>query len=998
MPEMNDAQKQTMKDLLETQKIAKIGTWRLDLATNEVAWSEELYRMCGIDSGFPPPPYTEHMKLFSADSWQRLSSALNTTRTTGIPYELELETIKPDGSSGWMWVRAEAEKDASGNIVSIWGSAQDITTRKKIEQELKDSEERFQLLFNKAPLGYQSLDSDGYFLEVNQKWLDLLGYTKEEVIGKWFGDFLCPEYVDGFRKRFSIFKAQGYIHSEFEMRNKSGQKLFIAFDGKIGYDPHGKFKQTHCILQDITKQRAAEKALQDSEERYKCLFENSGVGIGYYTTDGHLISINKKALEFMGGKIEDYVGKSIRDFAPAAEADRYLERMNAALSTDDPQKYEDHLVLGCGPVWLVSTYSRVKNIAGDLIGIQITSLDVTDRKKAQQALFESQITIKAAFENNQAGILIADAPDGRLRYTNKAGLIIGNINEEELSNNINGAHYQDIWEILHYDGTPFDPADVPLIRALHSGEAFSEEMLIRRRGFEDRYVVSNAAPLRDATGEITASMVIMIDVTEKRQSEQIIRKQNELFSSLLKLLPVGVFMVDAADGKPLIVNEMAKTLLGRGIFPNTNKSNLSQVYQALKESTGEPYPPSEMPIILGMSGLSAHIDDMIVERPDGTRIQLEVFGSPVLNAEGHPWAGLTTFLNITERKKAENDLIYLSYHDSLTGLKNRRFYENELKRLDTADNLPFSVIMCDVNGLKLINDSFGHSSGDQFLMKAAETLQSACRPGDILARIGGDEFAVLLPKTHSEEALRIVKLMQQSASKIKIANIDLSISFGYETKTSNKQSLREVLANAENHMYRHKLYEHTSAKNKTIEIIMNTLFEKSNRESMHSNRVSSICYAIASKMNFDKDEVNKIRMAGLVHDIGKIGIHEDILNKPGKLTAEEREQINTHPEIGWRILSSSSELSELANFILNHHEKWDGTGYPNGTSGDKIPREARIIAVADSYDAMTSERTYRAALTREEAINELRRCSGTQFDAEIVAIFIEKVLPYEDFG
>ncbi len=193
-------------------------------------------------------------------------------------------------------------------------------------------------------------------------------------------------------------------------------------------------------------------------------------------------------------------------------------------------------------------------------------------------------------------------------------------------------------------------------------------------------------------------------------------------------------------------------------------------------------------------------------------------------------------------------------------------------------------------------------------------------------------------------------------------------------------------------MYRHKLYERSSTRSKTIEIIMSTLFEKSSRESQHSNRVSAICKAIASKMNLDKDDVNKIRIAGLVHDIGKIGIDETILNKAGLLNSDEREQINKHPEIGWRILSSANEFSELAQFILDHHEKWDGSGYPNGLKGKSIPLEARIISVADAYDAMTSARSYKAGVTREEAVNELKRCAGTHFDPDIVKVFVDKVL------
>lgn len=262
MSKMDDKQKQTIKDLLETQKITRIGTWRLDLATSRVVWSEGLYRISERDSSLLAPSPSDHMKLFTSESWQRLSEAHENAITHGVPYDLELETVKPDGSHGWVWVQAEAEKDESDNIVSIFVVAQDITGHKRIEEELRRSEERFQLLFDKAPLGYQSLDVNGFFLEVNQKWLDTLGFTREEVLGKWFGDFLCPEYVDGFRDRFPIFKAQGFIHSEFEMLSKSGQRLFIAFDGKIGYSLNGDFRQTHCILQDITKQKAAERAVQ----------------------------------------------------------------------------------------------------------------------------------------------------------------------------------------------------------------------------------------------------------------------------------------------------------------------------------------------------------------------------------------------------------------------------------------------------------------------------------------------------------------------------------------------------------------------------------------------------------------------------------------------------------------------------------------------------------------------------------------------------------------
>ena len=985
--------KQNNRDLLESQRIAHLGTWRMDLATNQIVWSEELYKMYGFDPSSPPPPFSEHMKLFTPESWKNLSESLNLARTLGIPYELELETITSDGSNGWMWVRGEAVNDSKGSIVSLWGAAQDITERKKTENEVRQREERFQLLFNKAPLGYQSLDFEGRFIDVNQKWLDTLGYSKENVIGKWFGDFLCPEYVESFRKRFPIFKAQGYIHSEFEMLSKDGQRLTISFEGKIGYGDDGEFKQTHCILQDITDQRKAEKALFESEERYKCLFEYSGVAISYYTTDGIVISYNKKMIENIGGKAEDYIGKSFGDVFQSTYAPKFYARLKKAALCEQPQQYEDYFVLNAEPKWFSSTYARVMNLTGEVIGVQIASTDITERKKAEEELSESQAILKAAFENSQAGIAIADAPDGKLRYVNKAGLLIRDKSEEELVKNIDIHNYASAWRILRLDGTPYAEDEVPLTRAVLYGETCSEEFVIRRDNHEDRYVLANAVPIRDSNNRIKAGMLVFLDETEKRHAEENMRKQNELLTSLLKLLPVGVFMVDAAEGKPLIVNEMGTALLGSGILPDANEYNLSKVYKAYKGDTNNHYPTAELPIVLGMKGVSAHIDDMVVERPNGTRILLEIFGTPVQDKEGKPWASLITFMDITERKKTENELIYLSYHDHLTDLYNRRFYEEEIKRIDTESNLPISIIMCDVNGLKLINDSFGHSFGDKLLIKAAGTIRNACRTGDIISRIGGDEFTVILPNTSAEETAQIAGCIKQLASEQTIEKIELSISYGYDTKVSNTKKMTEVMANAENHMYRHKLYERSSSRSKTVEIVMNTLFEKSNRESLHSNRVSAICQAIALELNMTKGDVNMIGTAGLVHDIGKMGIDEKILNKAGKLNELEWEQIKKHPEVGWRILSSVNEFSELAQFILHHHERWDGHGYPSGLKGDEIPLVARIIAIADSYDAMTCDRSYRKGFTPEEAVNELIRCSGTQFDPEIVVVFVNQVIP-----
>jgi diguanylate cyclase (GGDEF)-like protein/putative nucleotidyltransferase with HDIG domain len=300
--------------------------------------------------------------------------------------------------------------------------------------------------------------------------------------------------------------------------------------------------------------------------------------------------------------------------------------------------------------------------------------------------------------------------------------------------------------------------------------------------------------------------------------------------------------------------------------------------------------------------------------------------------------------------------------------------------------------MCDLNGLKLVNDSFGHATGDELLKKTAEIIKRGFRSDDIIARLGGDEFVIILPETDTIETAKIIKRINSMILKEKVGALAISITFGHKTKNSMEEDIGEVFKNTEDDMNKHKLSQSSSIKSKTIDLIMNTLFEKNNREMLHSKRVSEICEDIASRMNFNKDNVSKIRIAGLMHDIGKIGIDENILNKPEELSSDERKEIERHSEIGHRILSSVDEFSEIAEHVLENHEQWDGNGYPRGLKGAEISLEARIIAVADAFDAMTRERTYGKTLSEDEAIREIRRCCGTQFDPEIAVIFVEKVL------
>ncbi len=391
------------------------------------------------------------------------------------------------------------------------------------------------------------------------------------------------------------------------------------------------------------------------------------------------------------------------------------------------------------------------------------------------------------------------------------------------------------------------------------------------------------------------------------------------------------------------------------------------------------------------NGDGVHADDEVFWRADGTYFPVEYFSYPQYR-DGRIVGAVVTFFDISDRKKSQADILYLSHHDQLTGLYNRRFYESELLRLDTPGNLPMTVAVADVNGLKLVNDSLGHAVGDTLLVKAAEALTRGCRDSDMIARLGGDEFVILMPRTSAAEAERIIGRIKDIAAGETVGSVAVSLSFGYCTKTSVQEAIEEVFKKADDDMYRAKLFESPDMLGRTITTIIAALYEKNDIEEAHSRRVAELCRRMGEALGLPAGEVEALSNAGLLHDIGKIAIADEILNKPDKLTDVEWAEVRRHPEIGYRILSAVNHLSEIANNVLAHHERWDGGGYPKGTTGTEIPLPARIIHIADAYDAMTSYRSFRGARTHEEAVAELQLGAGRQFDPALVEIFVEKVL------
>jgi len=368
--------------------------------------------------------------------------------------------------------------------------------------------------------------------------------------------------------------------------------------------------------------------------------------------------------------------------------------------------------------------------------------------------------------------------------------------------------------------------------------------------------------------------------------------------------------------------------------------------------------------------------------------------SHIMDSENNVYGSVIIFSDITEKKLKDDKIRYISFHDKLTTLYNRVFFEEEMHRLDVKRQYPITIIMGDCNGLKLTNDIFGHLEGDKLLKQIAQILLMTTRKEDIVARWGGDEFVIILPRTDEITAAIIIDRILKECNEAKSDLIKPSISLGYATKTNDFQTIEHILREAEDRMYRHKLLEGKSARNAIISSFEKMLFERNYETEEHAKRMQELSLALGSKIGLSEHDMDNLSLLATLHDIGKIGIPDELLLKPGPLTNNEWAQMKKHPEKGFSIAESTNELKNIAKLILHHHERWDGKGYPDGLKGEQIPLLSRILSIVDAYDVITHARPYKEPLSHEDAMDEIRNCAGTQFDPSQVDAFVELMSTY----
>ena len=481
---------------------------------------------------------------------------------------------------------------------------------------------------------------------------------------------------------------------------------------------------------------------------------------------------------------------------------------------------------------------------------------------------------------------------------------------------------------------------------------------------------------------------LLLTLLKRKDVETSLFLQKELYKTTLFSIGDGVVSFDEKNQIQFL------NLAAVELCFVTREEIVGQGMSTLFLSLTEPISGKEIDPFESMKrdGKKQRFEQLLASTQNNKEILIELTISPVYGNGDKVLGSVMIFKNITEEKKKQIDNLYLSLHDYLTGLYNRRFFEEEMIRLDTRRNLPFSIIMLDLDGLKLTNDAFGHEAGDLLLRKMAEIIKSECRDDEIAARLGGDEFSILLPATNREHCDLIVKRIREACKKCARQSVVLSAAIGYATKVNPLESMDEIMKEADNNMYRNKLITGREMKSQTFKKILENLQKEYENGKRQTGYISYIATGIARAISLTNEEILDIEKICMLHNIGEIVIPKVIYKKRGKLTEDEYNVVKRHPEAGYQILKSMEEYSTIAKYVLSHHEKWDGSGYPRKLKGDAIPLYSRIIAIADSYEAMTSGRSYKKALSRQEAREEIIKNAGTSFDPDLVKIFLA-ILP-----
>ena len=544
--------------------------------------------------------------------------------------------------------------------------------------------------------------------------------------------------------------------------------------------------------------------------------------------------------------------------------------------------------------------------------------------------------------------------------------------------------------------------------------------------YENHWVATDGTPhliawtntaLKNAGGGVEFVIATGIEVGPQRQMEAALRHAEEQYRSIFENALDGIFQT-TPDGQYRAANPALAHIYGYG--------SPQELMHGLTDIAGQLYvDPADRGRFADLLTESDSVSgfEAAIRRRDGSVIWIAEHARAVRDKDGALLYYEGTVQDITERKTLEAERERLlrqseqllqeaterADRDPLTGLLNHRAFHHRLEE-ETAraerTGEPLTVAVMDLDNFKFFNDAYGHAAGDDVLRLVADALRAGCRSYDTLARFGGDEFAVLLPATTAGRAAGLMRRLSACVAETGYRPpgydtlIPLGLTIGSASFPQDGMGRLDVLAEADSRLRRAKSgaggtdadeaerlrgqFASSVSGFSMLDALVTAVDNKDRYTRRHSEDVCALCLSVGREMRLDRDNLHTLAAAALLHDVGKIGIPDRILRKPGSLTDEEFEAVRQHPMMGAVIVGAVAGLEHTLDCVRHHHERWDGKGYPFGLKGEETPRLARIMAVADAFSAMTTDRPYRKGMREEDALAMLAAGAGTQWDAACV--------------
>jgi diguanylate cyclase (GGDEF)-like protein/PAS domain S-box-containing protein/putative nucleotidyltransferase with HDIG domain len=955
---------------------------------------------------------------------------------TGEPEHVPPIYNKDERRSGWR--ENNIYKLPSGDVVAVYD---DVTERMEAEEALRESEEKFRLVFESIEDLLLVMDLEGIIVEVNEATLHIFGYrSKDELIGRNSAELVATKDRGRVIKNALKIIEQGSARgiSEYHVVTliaADGHEFEVEFSIALERDASGQVVGIIGIAHDITERKRMEEALREREEKLSVMFSSIEDGIVVVDLAGNIVDVNRATLRLHGYSSRDeLISRNSLDLIAEDSRAGAIETMMKALGEKRGATLEYTLLKkdggkadGEGSVNLFSDSS------GNPLGIVVVTREITARKRIERALRESEERYRSVIENANDAIVVAQ--DGFLRFFNPKAMEIMGYSRDELSST-------PFLDVIH-------PDDRQMVADRHLRRLAGEELpsvyafrIIDKRG-NIKWLEINSVVIQ--WEEKPATLNFLSDITERKSAERVLQKRNR---ELTAINAIAQSLTQYTRLNKVLQTALYSTLEVTGLLTGgiwLLDEGKGKLVLAIHRGFGRRFERAmvRMPMEIGVAGKVMAISDIHANkelhpkyketaRLDGLQsaisIPLKSKGKTlgVINLFSHnrrdfPAEDIQLLETIggeigvaIENAKLLEKLSEQSETDELTGLYNRRHF------YDTLDNetystwrsgRSFSLAILDLDGFKRYNDRFGHISGDAVLKHFANAIKLAIRKSDIAFRYGGDEFAVILPSTSADRAKKIIERIRDKWPKIAqeqypVLENPIRFSAGIAQFPDDSETSDGLVFLADTSLFtakRGKGYKTTMASElgelpidargpatlDQVYALASTVDARSPYTSGHSNRVATVASVIGRAIGLSPEEMEQLTTASLLHDIGKLGVPDLILRKPETLTRDERRVIEKHAAEGAKILSHVSELTALAPIVRHHHEWYNGEGYPERLKGEDIPLLSRIITVADSYDTMVTPLPHRQAMTHEDALDELRRYAGVQFDPDLVESFAE---------